>query len=260
MAHIVQGTIKTPQQIAHIRESGKYLNELLLLIRERAKPGIATIELEFVAEHFIAKHQLKGAFKGYDGFPANLCLSLNDCVVHGEPDATVLTSGDLLKIDAGLIYKGGISDSAISVVIGGEMANPQAYDLIRVTKEALDAGIETIRPFESLFAYGETVARIVKEAGYKVIKDLTGHGVGNAVHERPYVFNYPHPDLKKTFYKPGMVLCFEPITAVMSHDFYQQPGNESLYTHHGDLGAQWEYMVLITEEGYEVLSGIREFL
>ncbi len=92
MAHIVQGTIKNSQQIANIRESGKYLNELLLLIRDNAKVGIATIELEFIAEHFIAKHNLKGAFKGYDGFPANLCLSLNDCVVHGEPDATILKS------------------------------------------------------------------------------------------------------------------------------------------------------------------------
>ncbi len=89
---------------------------------------------------------------------------------------------------------------------------------------------------------------------------MTGHGVGVAVHERPHVFNYAHPDLKKTLYKPGMVLCFEPITSLMSTDFYQHPGNESLYTDHGDLGAQREYMVLITTEGYEVLSGIRELV
>ena len=239
MAHIVQGTIKTAQQIANIRESGKYLNELLLLLREKAKVWVATIELEFVAEHFIQQHHLKGAFKGYDGYPANLCLSINDCVVHGEPDATILKNGDLLKIDAGLVYQGGISDSAISVVIGWELANPRAYDLIRVTKESLEVGIQTIRPHQNMFAYGSTVSQVVKEAGYKVIKDLTGHGVGNAVHERPYIFNYPHPDLKKTFYKPGMVLCFEPITALMSTDFYQNPWEEALYTDHGDVGAQW---------------------
>jgi methionyl aminopeptidase len=99
-----QPIIKTAKQIAAIRESGKYLNELLLLINEKAKAGTATIELEFVAEHFIKTHNLKGAFKHYKGFPANLCLSVNDCVVHGEPSDYILKNGDLLKIDAGLIY------------------------------------------------------------------------------------------------------------------------------------------------------------
>ena len=93
------------------------MNELLYLLREKAKAGIATIELEFIAEHFIKQHNLKGAFKHYNGFPANLCLSVNDCVVHGEPSEYILKNGDLLKIDAGLVYEKGYSDSAISVVI-----------------------------------------------------------------------------------------------------------------------------------------------
>jgi methionyl aminopeptidase len=118
---------------------------------------------------------LKGAFKHYNGFPANLCLSVNDCVVHGEPNGYVLKNGDLLKIDAGLIYEKGYSDSAISVVIGGEIANPLAYNLVSVNKEALDAGIDTIVPEQSMFPYGTTVAHIVEQAGYKVIKHLTGH-------------------------------------------------------------------------------------
>jgi len=136
--------IKTPKQIEQIREAGKYLNEMLLLLRSKAKVGMATIELEFIAEHFLKQHNLKGPFKGYDGFPTNLCLSVNDCVVHGEPSNYVLKNGDLLKIDAGIQYQKGIADSAISLVIGGELANPLAYDLVQVTKEALDRGIETI--------------------------------------------------------------------------------------------------------------------
>jgi methionyl aminopeptidase len=184
---------------------------------------------------------------------------VNDCVVHGEPSNYILKNGDLLKIDAGLVYEKGYSDSAISVVIGGEMANPLAYDLISVNKEALDRGIETIVPGEAMFAYGSTVASIVQNAGYKVLKHLTGHGVGVDVHERPYVFNYGHPDMKKQFYKPGMVLCFEPIIAVMSDDFHMKERDEGMYTDHGDLGSQWEYMLLITEKGYEILSGITEF-
>ena len=170
----------------------------------------------------------------------------------------MLKNGDLLKIDAGLIYEKGYSDSAISVVIGGEMANPLAYELISVNKEALESGIETIVPHQAMFPYGARVQNIVEQAGFKVIKHLTGHGVGVDVHERPYIFNRGHQDMKKQVFHPGMVVCFEPIIAVMSDDFYQKQGNEGLYTKHGDLGSQREYMLLITEEGYEVLSGIRE--
>jgi methionyl aminopeptidase len=171
----------------------------------------------------------------------------------------VLKNGDLLKIDAGLIYEKGYSDSAISVVIGGEMVNPLAYDLVAVNKEALDRGIETIVPGQAMFPYGSTVQTVVEQHGYKVLKHLTGHGVGIDVHEKPYVFNRGHQDMKKQVYQPGMILCFEPIIAVLSDDFYQERGGEGLYTNHGDLGSQWEYMVLITADGYEVLSGIREF-
>jgi methionyl aminopeptidase len=156
-----------------------------------------------------------------------------------------------------LIYDKGYSDSAISVVIGGEMANPLAYDLITVNKEALDRGIETIEVGKPMFPFGQTVETIIKKADFKILKHLTGHGVGVDVHERPYVFNRGHPDMKKQIYQPGMVLCFEPIIAVMSDDFYQKQGDEGLYTKYGDVGSQWEYMVLITEGGYEVLSGVR---
>lgn len=251
-------SIKTPKQIENIRESGKYLNEMLYLLRDKARAGVELIELEFIADHFIKMNNLKGAFKGYDGFPTNLCLSVNDCAVHGVPDDYVLKNGDLLKIDAGVIYEKGYSDSAISVVIGGEMANPLAYQLVSTTKEALDRGIETIEPHQAMFSYGKKVENIIHKAGFKVLKDLTGHGVGNDVHERPYVFNRWHPDMKKQKYEPGMVLCFEPITAVMSKDFYMKQGDDGLYTDYGDLACQWEYMLVITENGYEVLSGIQD--
>lgn len=252
-------SIKTPKQIENIRESGKYLNEMLYLLREKAKAWTELIELEFVAEHFIKTHNLKGAFKGYDGFPTNLCLSVNDCAVHGVPDDYILKNGDLLKIDAGVIYEKGYSDSAISVVIWWELANPLAYQLVTTTKEALDRGIETIVPHQPMFPYGKTVENIIHREGFNVLRDLTGHGVWNDVHERPYVFNRWHPDMKKQKYEPGMVLCFEPITAVMSHDFYMKQGDDGLYTNHGDLACQWEYMLVITENGYEVLSWIQDF-
>lgn len=255
---IVEWTIKTPKQIANIRESWKYLNELLLILREKAKAGIALIELEFVAEHYIKEHNLKWAFKWYDWFPTNLCLSVNDCVVHGIPNEYILKNWDLLKIDAWVIYEKWYSDSAISVIVWGELANPLWHQLVSVTKEALDRWISTIQPGKAMFDYGATVANVVHQAGFKVLKDLTGHGCGLAVHERPYVFNYGHPDMKRQIYKPWMVICCEPITAVMSDDFYMERWDEWMYTDHGDLWAQWEYMLLITENGYELMSWIQE--
>ena len=171
----------------------------------------------------------------------------------------VLKNGDLLKIDAWVIYEKWYSDSAISVVIWWELANPLAHELITVTKNALDSWIATIQPGKSMYDYGNTVSTIVRQAWFKVLKDLTWHGCGNAVHERPYVFNYGHPDMKKQFFTPWMVLCFEPITAVMSEDFYMEYWDEWMYTQHWDLWCQWEYMLLITEKWYEMMSWIIEW-
>lgn len=256
---IIEWSIKTQKQIENIKESWKYLNELLILLREKAKAWIALIELEFIAEHYIKQHNLKWAFKWYDWFPTNLCLSVNNCVVHWIPDEYILKNWDLLKIDAGVVYEKWYSDSAISVVVWGELANPLAHQLVSITKEALDRGIATIEPGKSMYNYGSTVANTVRNAWFKILKDLTWHGCGCDVHERPYVFNYGHPDMKKQYFKPGQVLCFEPITTVMSDDFYMERGDEGMYTEHWDLWAQWEYMLLITEDGYEFMSGIQEW-
>ena len=249
--------IKTKKQIDNIRISGKHLTTVLEKLQKAVKPWLQLIELEFIAEDYIKKHGLKGAFKGYNGFPANLCLSINDCLVHGIPDHTTLQNGDLLKIDCGINYKWGITDSAISVVVGGELANPLAYKLVTVTKEALNKGVETLWPGKSLYDYAHAVQWHVKGHGFTIIEKLTGHGVGVKVHERPYIPNYPNPDIKKIICKPGMVLAFEPITAIQSEDFEMRWWNDwNLYTKKRDLGAHREYTVLITETGYEILSWI----
>lgn len=253
--------IKTQHQIAAIRESGKYLNELLLKLSTVAQPGVSLIELEFVAEDYIKKHHVKWAFKNYNGFPANLCLSVNDCVVHGIPNAYVLKSGDLLKIDSWIIYQWGITDSAISLVMGGEFANPLAYDLVKATKLGLDIAIQEIWPNKPLVNYSHSIANYIHNAWFSIIEKLTGHGVGVQVHEDPHIYNFPHPSMKKTFFKPGMVVAIEPITAVTSTDFMMKKGNDwDLFCKNGDLGAHWEYTILITNNGYEILSGITENL
>lgn len=249
--------IKTIEQIKNIRQSGKYLNELLLKIKDACKPWITLIELEFIAEDYLKKNNIKWAFKHYQWFPANLCLSLNDCLVHGIPDDTILKNWDLLKVDCWVNYKWGITDSAISIVIWGELTNPLWQDLIRRTKEALDIAIQELKGWAPLINYGHAVSNHVHKGGFSIIEQLTGHGVGNKVHEDPHIYNFAHPSMKRVILEPGMVLACEPITAINSTQFISKRGNDrNLYCKNWDLGVQWEYTVLITSSGYEILSGI----
>ncbi len=194
--------IKSPKSIANIRESGKYLTELLHFLQNSTKAGMDLISIEALAEDRINKRHLKGAFKEYNGFPANLCLSVNDCVVHGIPDRTILKNGDLLKIDAGLIYQGGFSDAAISLIVGNESHNPAGQALIESTKASLDRGVESIKTGGTAYEFAKAVYDQVKGDGFEIIRTLSGHGVGNAVHEEPHIHNYPHAPMKKIKWLP----------------------------------------------------------
>lgn len=251
--------IKTPAQIENLRHSGKLLTELLHILYDACKPGVSLLDLENIAQNFMDTNKVTGAFKWYQWFPANLCTSVNDCVVHGIPDNYILKNGDLLKIDCGVVYKKAISDSAISIVIGGDHTNPTAAKLVQDTKDALDYGLQFIKPGAKVHDYSSNVFKFLKERNTSVIKVLTGHGVGVELHEPPYIHNRPHPETKKTMLRPWMVIAIEPITALWSTDYTDRPGNErNLYTSKWDLGAQREYMILITETGHEILAGITE--
>lgn len=249
--------IKTDQQIKNIRESGKYLTELLYILKDFVKSGVNLLDIEAKAQQFIDKYWLKWAFKGYYWYPANLCLSVNDCVVHWIPYDYKLKEGDLLKIDAWINYNWGITDAAISIVVWWDDTNLQASKLYKVTKKALDEWIKTIRPWKKISLYAEKVFEIVVNNGFNIIRNLTWHGVGTDVHEAPYIYNYPHPELKKIQRKPGMVVALEPITAISSFEAIEKPWIPwNMYTSKWDLWAQWEYTVLITDNWYEVLAGI----
>ncbi|USN57567.1 MAG: M24 family metallopeptidase [Candidatus Peribacteria bacterium] len=173
------------------------------------------------------------------------------------PDDYVLKNGDVLKIDMGITYERCIADAAISLVIGGDHTNPVGADLIHATKLALDRGIETLQFGQTPEAYGQVVYDTIQESGYEVIRHLTGHGVGVQVHEEPSIYNRPHRNLAKVVLRPGMVIACEPITAERSTDYAMEPGNDwNLYTEYGDLGAQREYTVAITDHGPEILAGM----
>ena len=252
---------KTPEQIKNIRQSWKLLNELLYLLYNSAKVWVNSLDLEKIAEGFMKQNNVTWSFKWYDWYPANLCLSVNECVVHAIPSDYILQNWDLLKIDTWVNYKWWISDSAISVVIWWEVANPEAFRLIKSTKKALDWAIKYVLPWKPIYDYSEKIFQSVTNDWFSILKTLTWHWVWVEVHEAPHVYNYPHDSTKKNFFQANMVVCLEPITAFTSTDVVEKkPNKRNLYTKNWDLWAQREYMVLITENGYEILSGITEDL
>lgn len=248
--HIVR---KSTQQLNNIRTSCQYLNDLMRILYQHIEPGMTLLQVEAIMTDFLEKRHLRSAFYGYEGFPGQLCLSNNDCVVHGIPDKTILKAWDLLKVDLGIDYRGGISDSAFSIVVGWAAANPEAQKLIDITKQALDRWLEHVKSWAKVVEYAQVVQEHVYAQGMTLIKDLTWHGVGNDLHEDPYIYNYPHPSTYKTQFVSGMVVALEPITAQSSEDFIEDPTNErNLYTEHGDLGAQWEYTVYVSDNWPEI--------
>lgn len=251
--------IKTALQIEKIRHAGSILNKLLLLTAQAAQAGVTLQFLEDLAQAFLDKQGVTWSFKGYNWFPANLCLSVNDCVVHGIPDQTILKNGDLLKIDVWVTYEWYIADAAISIIIGGKKHNPQWAKLISATKESLDKWIQEIIPWRPCMPYAQTVQKTLLKHNCSVIKNLTGHGVGVEVHEAPHLYNRPHQSMQDMRWTPGRVVALEPITAIRSTDFKTKPHNErNLYTTKGDLGAQREYTIAIHEDGIEILAWIQD--
>lgn len=249
--------IKTPQQINTIRIAGKYLTELLGILKDKAQVWVRLSDMEKIAAAFIKQHSIKWAFKWYNWFPTNLCLSVNDCLVHGVPNNYQLIAGDLLKIDCGISYQWGIADAAVSVIVWWEIHNPQWQLLIDATKEALDQWLKKISVGKPILDYSEEVSSVIHARGFRVIELLTGHGVGIDVHEWPYIYNMYHSDLKWLVRKEGMVVAIEPITALESTDYIEENGiPHNLYTEYGDIGAQREYTIAIHADHVEILAWV----
>lgn len=229
------------------------------------KPWISLLELEKASNDFIKKlnqdnpeHDIKGAFKGFEWFPANLCLSYNSGLVHGIPSKYILKAWDLLKIDTGIKCDWYITDSAVSVVVGWSKTNKKAAELIYSTKKVLDDSFEIIKEGLSLFDYGRFVYNQIKKDWYEIIKGLTWHGLGKTVHEDPWISNYADHRLKSIKFKPGMVFALEPITAEYSDDFIGGKNGRDLFTSRGDLGCQREYTIAFGSEGPEIVAGVTD--
>jgi methionyl aminopeptidase len=244
--------IKTPQEIDKMRRSGQILRQVHEHIRPLVVAGATTQALEDAANAKIASFGAKAAFKGYHGFPASLCTSLNDQVVHGMPsEKTVLKDGDILSIDCGVIVDGFYSDAAVTYAIG--TPSPQTKRLLAVTQASLEAAIREAVPGGRLFDISATVQEICEAEGFGVVKEFVGHGIGRAMHEDPQVPNFGTRG-KGPRLKAGMVLAIEPMINAGGAEVKVLKDGWTAVTVDGSYSAHFEHTVAITKDGPVVLT------
>lgn len=244
--------LKTHQEIELMREGGHILSEILDALVDMAKPGIKTWDFEVKARELIDQYGAVSSFLNYNKFPAALCVSINEEIVHGIPSDRILQEGDLVKLDLGVKYKGFHTDSARSVVVGCN-AHPKLRSLVAVTAQALEIGIETAQPGNTLGDVGYAIHEYVKSQKLDVVRDLIGHGIGTEVHEDPEVPNYGKPGTG-TVLKPGMVIAIEPMVVMGSHRIQNGPDGYSYITADNKPAAHIEHTVAITEQGPIILT------
>ena len=243
--------IKSPDEIAIMRQAGKVLAKVLQVLTESVRSGISTKELDEICAEEIAKHGVKPSFKGYRGFPANLCVSVNDEVVHGIPGERILAEGDIVSLDVGTIFKGFQSDAAVTVGVGE--ISQDAKRLIEVTQDALWAGIAQARHGAHLGDMSAAIQHYVEDRGFSVVKEYTGHGIGREMHEEPQIPNFG-PSGQGPLLKEGMTLAIEPMVNIGGWKTRVCDNQWTVVTSDGSLSAHFEHTIAITDSEPEVLS------
>jgi methionyl aminopeptidase len=242
---------KSPQEIAQMGRAGRVVAETLALLADHVRPGVTTEELDAVAEEFIRSQGGVPTFKGYRGYPASICASPNDMVVHGIPGAYALADGDILSIDVGVTLGGFVADSAYTFPVGEISAD--AERLLEVCQAALEAGVAQCRPGRRLSDISHAVQTITEEAGFAVIRSLVGHGVGRAMHEDPQIPNFGAPG-RGPLLAEGMTFAIEPMITAGDADVVVHDDEWSISTRDGSLAAHFEHTVAITEAGPQILT------
>ena len=243
--------LKSPEEVEKIRLASGVVKETLMMLKEKVKPGVTTLDLDRMAEEAILKKGARPAFKGYRGFPATLCTSVNDVIVHGIPSKRVLEEGDIIGMDLGAIVEDYYGDSAITVKVG--KVSPEVERLLVVTRESLYRGIEQMRKENRLSDISHAVQKHVESSGFSVVRDFVGHGIGQSLHEDPQVPNYGDPRQGPRL-KVGMVLAIEPMVNVGKESVRVLSDRWTAVTDDGSLSAHFEHKVAITENGPEILT------
>jgi methionyl aminopeptidase len=247
------GTVKTAEEIAIMRQSSRIVATVLKELSDYVKPGMTTLDLDKYAEGRIRDMGATPSFKGYHGFPASLCTSINHEVVHGIPSRKkVIREGDVLKIDTGAYFQGYHGDSCITLAIGD--VTPDAAHLIEVAEKALYQGIAKVKAGAYLLDLAGAMQDHVEANGFKIVEEFTGHGVGRNLHEEPSVFNFRTYEIPNVKLRAGMTLAIEPIVNAGSKKTRVLGDRWTAVTVDNALSAQFEHTVLVTETGYEILT------
>ncbi|MGU9182840.1 type I methionyl aminopeptidase [Clostridium perfringens] len=246
--------LKNENEIDLMRKAGKILGETLNLLKEKVRPGITTTELDRIAEEFITKHGATPSFKGLYGFPASLCISVNNQVIHGFPGSYELKDGDIVSIDCGVCLNGFHSDAARAFGVGN--ISEEAEKLIRITEESFFKGIEKAYVDNRLTDISNEIQQYVEANGFSVVRDFVGHGIGRKVHEDPEVPNFGRPGRGPKL-MAGMVLAIEPMVNMGSYRVKTLDDGWTVVTADGKLSAHYENTVAILPNGPEILTLIK---
>ncbi|MDD4624879.1 MAG: type I methionyl aminopeptidase [Candidatus Paceibacterota bacterium] len=243
--------IKTSEEIKIMAEAGQILAEIMKNLLKEAKPGVATKDIDRLAESLILKRGAKCSFKGYGGFPACSCLSINEEIVHGVPSGRKLEEGSVLSLDLGLFHKGYHSDMAVTVPIGN--IDFEVKRLLKAGKKALKRGIKLSRVGNTFGDISNTIQRYVEGQGFNVARDLCGHGIGKNLHEDPEILNYGKRG-RGAKIQEGMVFCLEPMVVVGGGEIKLGKNRQTYETKDGSLSVHFEHTIAVTKEGTKILT------
>lgn len=245
-------SIKSPREIELMREAGKILAKTHEELGKQLRPGMTTWEIDHLGEEIIRSYGCKPSFKNYNGYPASICVSVNDEVVHGIPNKhRILQEGDIVSLDAGVIYNGYHSDAARTYAIG--KISPEAEQLIRVTRQCFYEGIKYAKAGNHLNDISSAIQKYAESFGYGVVRDLVGHGIGDHLHEDPEVPNFSQ-NRRGIRLRPGMTLAIEPMINMGRADVVWMDDDWTVVTDDGSLSAHYENTILITQGEPEILS------
>ncbi|MDA8442875.1 MAG: type I methionyl aminopeptidase [Peptococcaceae bacterium] len=245
--------LKSDREIDYMRDAGRIVANTHAELAQAVKPGVTTQELDRIAEDYITKAGAKPAFKGYNGFPATICASLNEQVVHGIPGLRKLENGDIISIDVGAVINGYFGDAAATLPVG--MITEDAQRLLDITQQSLFVGIDQAVVDNRLYDISSSIQTFVESNGFSVVRDYVGHGIGRNMHEDPQVPNFGKPG-RGTRLQAGMTLAIEPMVNMGVHEVKTNSDNWTVVTRDGKLSAHFEHTIAITDAGPEILTQV----